>query len=255
MKLKIFLTIVIYGCMVLQSYGAKKKKEKINQKGKYLPYFGYSIVSLIDRGSMQVANQVEQYIRTSNLRRNFAALPASTYHMSVYTIYSVGNKLIPAVKRWQTLTGKKISDKSWLPVEALEDENNKAMCLLERTMNQPLKIKYATLKIGASVMSLRLEVEQESLDRIKAARKKLKRVYEHENKSMEPIKNNLHITLAYVYGNMGELDIDAWNNLNYLVRSFNGAKLLPPYVYQFGSMEAYYQQRKNPQTNCAAYTW
>jgi len=202
MKLKICLTIVIFSWFVLPSISAKDKpkKKKINEAGQFLPYYGYSIVAMIDPVWSEIARQIEQFIENSNnLRRNYSPIPAQTYHMSVYTIYSCGNTKIPAVQLWENMGGR-ISDRSWLPDLALENENNQATCTLEALLSKPLNIKYASLKITETVMSLGLELQKESLDRIKQARTILKRIYEHPNKSMEPIENNLHITLAYIYG-------------------------------------------------------
>lgn len=56
-------------------------------------------------------------------------------------------------------------------------------------------------------------------------------------------------------GRKKKLDLDEWNELNQLVRTFNGAKLSLPHVYRFQSMTQYQPINKTENTNCAAYNW
>jgi len=128
-----------------------------------------------------------------------------------------------------------------------------ALCILERYMNETLHIKYATLNIGKRTISLSLEAEKESLERIRNVRKLLAKVYEHADSSMEPIDERMQITLAYVYGEKKTVDVEEWNKLSRLARPFNGAKLSLPIVYLFESMKQYYPFQKK--TSCNAYSW
>jgi len=151
--------------------------------------------------------------------------------MTIYTIYKSCNQFIPPIERWFDTTNRTIpSDRcSKIPYEALEEQNNEAVCKIKRSLNEPLKIKYASLNIGTTSISLTLEVEEESFQMIRNARTELAKIYNHTDRSMEPIDKKLHIQLAY--GIRKNVNIQSLNRLNMLVRPFNGAKLALPSVY------------------------
>lgn len=215
-------------------------QKKINREGQYQPYYGYTIIAKIDPELEEVTTQIEELIKTSNLSKSYKALPADTYHTSIYTIFSCGNKPIPPVERWLSETGQTIPEKGFLPDEVLIQQNTKAMRILERDVGEPLYLKSATLTIGKTTISLTVELHEETLRKIENMRKQLVKVYEHPNLSMEPISEKLHITLAYAYGKKKKVDNDAWNQLEMLVRPLKTAKLMPPAVYLFESMEKYH---------------
>jgi len=153
-----------------------KKIRKINEKGQFLPYYGYTIAAMIHSDWLNRAKKIENFIRNSHSRRSFVALPADTYHMSIYNIYSNGNQLIPPINRWlQKSTRRSIPNRGWLPNEVLDEANKKALCILWKYLNEPLKIKYATLNIGTTALTLSLELQEESLQRIIKARNGLKK--------------------------------------------------------------------------------
>jgi len=145
----------------------------------------------------------------------------------------------------------KISSRTWLPNEVLQEQHDKAMCVLEKYLREPLTvIKYASLNIGERIIKLSLEAEEKSLERIRMARAELAEIYEDPNWSMEPISERLHITLAYVYAPKETFIVDEWNQLNELTRPFNGAKLLLPSVYLFDSMKHYIPYERSEEIEC-----
>lgn len=205
---------------------------------------------MIDPKLAKLAEQIEIYIRESTLAKSYSALPGNSYHMTIYSIYQCGNRLIPPVERWVNASGYTISKHAWLPKKVLQEQNNKAMCILEKYLAEPLYIKYATLNVGKKYIKLILKADEESMQRIRNTREELKKIYEHPDLSMEPIGDRLHITLAYVYASMGNINVEEWNELNRLTRQFNGAKLLYPSVYLFESMERYIPYEKGIDSNC-----
>jgi len=224
----------------------KHNARKINGAGEYQPYYGYTIVAKIDSKLEDDAKRIEQLIH-SRLGDSYAALPADTYHVSIYTIYGLGNKLIPPVERWlKNGTGRTIPEKGWLPEEVLMQQNRNAMSVLESTIGGPLHIKDATLTKAKTILSLTVQVEEESLVRIQNARKKLAKIYESTNMSMEPIADKLHLTLAYAFGKEIKIDEDTWNQLEKLVQPFKESRLMQPSVYLYESMAKYYPLGSEP---------
>jgi len=205
---------------------------------------------MIDTNLTEAAEKIEEFIR-KNLKKSYATLPISSYHMTIYNIYTCGKTLIPPVQRWEKSSGQTVDERSWLPMEVLHEQNTEAMCIIEKYLNETLNIKYADINVDKGTISLTLELEQESLQRIRDVRMKLAKVYERTDSSLEPINEKLKITLAYAYGQKKTLDLDVWNQLNLLSRPFNMAKLSLPSVYLFASMKEYIRFRKND--NCSAY--
>jgi len=227
-------------------------RKKINQKGQYQNYNGYTIIAMIDTELKNVAQHIEKFIWRSSYNISYSAVPAYSYHMSIYTIFSLSNKLIPPVQRWVN-TGSKLPDRGFLPHNVLKEEHNKALCIIKKYLSEPLRIKYAKLDIGERTIGLILELEEESLKRIRDARKKFAKVYEHKNKSMEPIHKKLHITLAYIYSGRKTGSLKEYNQLKELVRPFNGAKFMPPHVYLYNHMKKYHPYRSRGNVDCRAY--
>jgi len=235
--------------MVFPSSDVPYNPKKINRQGQYQPYYGYTIISKVDTQFAKVTEEIEKFIKTSSLKNSYSALPADTYHTSIYTIYSNGNKLIPPIERWFIETCRTIPKRGWLPDEALMQQNSKAMRILKNEVSEPLQIKSATLTIGGTTLSLTVKLEEESLRRIENARKELVDIYEHQNLSLHPISEKLHITIAYAYGKKKSIDEGVRNRLRQLVRPLNQATLMPPTIYLFKSMTQYQLFQSKDDTN------
>lgn len=205
---------------------------------------------MIEPGLAKFAERIEQFLRTSSLAASYSSLPARTYHMTIYSIYQCGNQMIPPVERWVNATGHTISNRYFLPHEVLQEQHDRASCIIKKYLNEPLHIKYASLNIGERNIKLLLEVDDESMERIRIAREEFVKIYEDFDWSMEPINDKLHITLAYVYAPMDKTDVEEWNQLNKLVRGFSGARFILPSVYLFDSMTNYIPYRKTNEIEC-----
>ncbi|KAJ6646060.1 hypothetical protein Bhyg_01269 [Pseudolycoriella hygida] len=224
--------------------------QKINRNGEYQPFYGYTIVAMIDPYLVSVADQIEHFLRRSSLAKSYSPLPANTYHMTIYSIYQCGNKIIPPVKRWLDATGKTISNRTWLPDEVLRKQNEMATCILQKYLQDPLRIEYASLNITERSVKLQLKADEDSMERIRKVRDELVKIYEDPDLSLEPINEKLHLGLAYVYAPAVNPDLEDWNQLNKLVRVFNGAKLHPPHVYLFDSMKNYMPFQSDEEIQC-----
>lgn len=194
---------------------------------------------MIDPTLLLLAERIEDFLRTSSLDESYSPLPASTYHMTIYSIYQCGNRMIPPVERWVNSTGSLVSNSFWLPAEVLQEQNEKAMCIIDKYLNEPLRIKSTSLIINQRGIKLSLEVDKESLEQIRNARHEFVKIYEDLDLSMEPISERLHMGLAYVYAPTFKPNVDEWNQLNKFVSEFDGKQFALPSVYLFDSMTNY----------------
>jgi len=183
--------------------------KKINHKGVFLRYEGYSIISKIHPNYLPLADQIEDFLKKSSFRKSYSALPADTYHITVYTI----------------------PNRRKLNAKELDYRNSRAVCTLERFRDE-LYIKSASLELIKGTISIRVELQPSNVQMI---RNELATVYGNPM----PHADTFHMTLAYVFGKMEHIDMNDWNDLNWLVGQFNGAILLPPKVYRFDSMINY----------------
>lgn len=202
---------------------------------------------MIDPSLALLAERIEDFLGTSRLGENYSPLPASTYHMTIYSIYQCGNRLIPPVERWMNASGATVSNSAWLPAEVLQEQNEKAMCIIDKYLKEPLRVKFANLLVNQRAIKLSLEMDEESLERIRNARREFAKIYEDRDWSMEPINEKLHVQLAYVYAPTDQPNWEESNQLNAWGASFNGQQFQVPSVYLFDSMINYvpYQRRRN----------
>jgi len=193
MKLKIFLTIVICTCTALPLIDAtpgeqNESKGITENKG----YYGYTFIAMVDTNLEKYTKEMEELIRKSQLKKSYNAFPASSYNMSILSIFHYGNELIPVLERWKD----EISDRAQLFDLAFQEETNEAVCVLKKYMKESLTIQYATLKFGKEMISLSLDVEEKYMQRIRNARKRLSKVYENLSMSSPPAYEKLEIILA-----------------------------------------------------------
>ncbi|XP_037043736.1 uncharacterized protein LOC119079761 [Bradysia coprophila] len=253
MKTKTIGRIAIVVSILTMAYYISNKlrsvpynSQKINQTGQYQPFYGYTIVAMIDPSLTTLAQRIEQFLRTSSLSASYSPLPASTYHMTIYSIYQCGNRMIPPIKRWADATGVILSSSRWLPDDVLQDQNDKAMCIIGKYLVEPLRIRYARLTINERGIKLLLEVDERSMTLIRNARDQFAKIYENDDLSLEPIDEKLHMGLAYVYAPAGkQLDVNERKELMELIETFNGKTFVVPSVYVFDSMTNYIPYRKS----------
>lgn len=206
---------------------------------------------MIDPSLIALAQQIEHFLRTSSLSASYSPLPAATYHMTIYSIYQCGNQMIPTIKRWVDATGVTVSPSYWLHDDVLQEQNDRAMCIIDKYLVEPLYIKQTRLIINERGIKLLLEVDEKSILTIRNVRNEFAKIYEAYDFSLEPIDEKLHMGLAYVYrANEKQLDVNERNELNQLVEAFNGGSFTLPSVYLFDSMTNYIPYRKNERTKC-----
>ncbi|KAG4071107.1 hypothetical protein HA402_013421 [Bradysia odoriphaga] len=119
------------------------------------------------------------------------------------------------------------------------------MCIIDKYLVEPLRIRYSRLIINERGIKLLLEVDERSMMLIRNARDQFAKIYENDDMSLEPIDEKLHMGLAYVYAPTGrQLDVNERNELIELIERFNGKTFVLPSVYLFDSMTNYIPYRK-----------
>ncbi len=63
-------------------------KHKINAEGEYLPFYGYTSVSMLSSKTSSVLQNIEQLISQTIIGKYYSPLPHTTYHMTLF-IYIV----------------------------------------------------------------------------------------------------------------------------------------------------------------------
>lgn len=64
---------------------------KINTNGDYRKFYGWTVISMVEND----LKFIENYISKNNTLKNyFSALPSSSYHMTIYNLWSNGSKLL-----------------------------------------------------------------------------------------------------------------------------------------------------------------
>lgn len=205
---------------------------------------------MIDPSLAFIAERIENFLRKSSWAVGYAPLPANTYHMTIYSIYQCGNRMIPPVERWVNETGVAVSKNFWLPDDVLQKQNDKAMCIIDKYLKEPLHIRRVSLVVHERGIKLVLNVEEDSLVRIRNARNEFAIIYEDLDLSLEPIDKRLHIGLAYVYATKRIPTIEERNQLSEIVQTFNGGSFVLPTVYLFDSMTNYIPYSRKHLVEC-----
>ncbi len=168
-------------------------KHKINAEGEYLPFYGYTSVSMLSSKTSSVLQNIEQLISQTIIGKYYSPLPHTTYHMTLFNIYCMASSPIPPVQRW-TLENKenKIPEKLWLPEDVLKIKHIKALDCLRKL---PSHLKITNLefyyKKGLGVW---VTLDEESVNAVTNLRKEFSKIYEHDDANLK-----LHITFAYLF--------------------------------------------------------
>lgn len=211
---------------------------KINLNGEYQPFYGYTILGMLDSEYIKHATAIENFIRTSSLKDYFTPLPTNTYHMTVFNIYVVGGPEIPPVSKWLE-NGDQIASNSWLPDEVLCKENMAAYNLLNNSPD--LKLTKTTFKFSKKSIGVMVEMEDNEYKKVSNIRAELSKIYEHPDASLTR-RESFHITFAYGYSKnkFSKQNIHDLKILEQMVNStFQLLTIKRPEVYFFNSMDNY----------------
>ena len=175
---------------------SKHGSDKVDHEGNYLPFYGYTCVCMVgDR--LGAPQKCEEFIKESSVLRSYMSpLPASSYHATIYDIftqrkvperYSAKSGLVPSLhwtKAYNTL---------WRDIKLAQDQ-----CEIFKDY---ITFSKTQLKVGRHPGgAVLIEGTLSMPEKVSALERNLKQIFENIGK---PVKV-YHITLGYVYKEVGE---------------------------------------------------
>jgi hypothetical protein len=216
---------------------------KITMEGKYLPFYGWSTVALVDNDNMVDGsiNFIENYINnTPVLAKYFSALPADSYHVTVCNIWSNGRPLLEHQKNF-LLQNYSIDDaRNFYEQSQQIGFFNPDWCmnnLLEKLQkvipSEGVELIIEGVYFSGSTMGISFSSNSDTT-KLDKCRDDSRRVAEI-NEGIIPY----HLTLAYNYKNVDVNEITP--KLQELNSMLSGKKILlmPPIVSYFSDMKKF----------------
>lgn len=193
---------------------------KISQNGKYLDFYGWSVISMLDND----LKFIENYISNHNiLNKYFATLPSETYHMTLYNIWCNGKRLLNHQQRFiqqnfskdNAITLENESKKynnHFNPGGCINDLLFKLSFICNNHYYKKEKIKIKSIKYNGNTIRLSL-THSSKFDKINKIRDNCINVCE-ENDGM----GSYHVTLAYKYK---DIDTDTFKLIDDEIKILN----------------------------------
>ncbi|CAH1776007.1 unnamed protein product [Owenia fusiformis] len=191
----------------------KINKKKINSKGEYLPFYGYTIIAKCREN--QGLEKLKDFIQTSSLRMYFSPLPVSSYHMTIYDVWSVSKRpVIAPVQKWMDEHGiTKIDNSKLLPPDAMRETLQRAQKLAQEMLPKSIKVRPKMDPYGRPIRileSMLVEImEEKDQKMVDKFRDTCSEIFGHKD---ERLIGRLHITLVYQYRKVPPQEIDAISN-------------------------------------------
>ncbi|KAK4874865.1 hypothetical protein RN001_014225 [Aquatica leii] len=212
---------------------------KVNEKGEYIPFLGYTILSMINDPKNELKT-IEEFLTSSVVSRYYAPLPHHTYHMTLFNIFAYNRDPIPSVRQWLLAENQTLPKNEFLPEKVLKAQNGLATEAIKKCLgSSSLKIKDVSLDVSAVIkVNVVLDSRQE-MD-VKSLREDFSTIYEHPDASLK-----FHVTLAYLYNHMptdGDESDKVKTDLEQLkemIQKFKDFELNKHNVYLFDSMVNY----------------
>jgi hypothetical protein len=178
---------------------------KINTNGEYTKFYGWSIILPVEND----LKFIENFIKNNNvLNKFFSGLPSSSYHMTLYNLWSNGNELIPhqkefIKKNFSEIEQKELEIKSkslefFNPKGCINDLLFKLHFICDQSMITNLKFKINKVVYTGNTLQILLE-SSVLFDNIN----KLRQVFTNVCQFDDNMKL-YHITLAYKYKDIDE---------------------------------------------------
>lgn len=206
---------------------------KINERGEYLPFYGYTTISMLD--PRQNLQQIEKFIHNSSIGKYFSPLPSDTYHMTLFNIYSLNSKPIEPVEKWLQ-EGGTLPKQNWLPFDVLNVEHIKASHEIRKVKS---RFKVQNLKLYCeNTIGIHIQLGENDTALVSELRKKLASIYKHDDPHLR-----LHVTFGYRFKQFPTEEIEKNKLKNDLSLLMNYLKLIitdfsfqDPDIYLFNSM-------------------
>ena len=178
----------------------QKYNAKINTDGTYRQFYGWTVISMV-KNDMSI---LKNYLCSNPiLKEYFSPLCVSSYHITIYNIWSNGVKLLPAQKK--NLLGNDIPKLEELSLEGYFNLNNCIDELLYKLYYKVSKVKWSSIELtvekvyftrGTIGISFILSNEMVKMNEI---REILTNTCEKEDGM-----GMYHMTLGYVFKDMSE---------------------------------------------------
>ena len=239
---------------------------KVNMDGSYRPFFGYTVVSMLNDD----LSFVENYIKKNKILANyFSALPSESYHMTVFNIWCPSKKLLPIQDAW--LVGAEnnfIQNQidplpynqtySFFKEEYLKCASGQNLCgFINDDLFVGLMTKVSTICIRkeftgkilaeSNVSGLKLGVVLDENTQVewKKQRYQISRIVGHKDPKLSP-----HITLAYRYKDiqpdkLNEVQEELEKLNSFVSSQINDLKFSAPSATWFTDMTNYMSSNPN----------
>jgi hypothetical protein len=214
---------------------------KIDTEGNYLPFYGWSVISMVKSDLKIIENIIKQ---NSVLNNYFSALPSSSYHMTVYNIWANRSQLIS--HQLKNLINsydvemidifKKNSEIGFFnPNGCINDLLYKLQYYCKDTWDQ-ITFKIDAVEFTGNTLQIILK-KSPSFNNVDKVRNKMKQIVE-KNDNMK----KYHITLAYKYKDIDLIDkdkiIEEISIFNRLLKD-QTVTIKTPFVCYFSSMKLF----------------
>ena len=216
---------------------------KINILGQYTEYYGYTVISLLSNDM----KFIENFLRNNHIISKYiSALPTSSYHMTIYNIWSNGGKLIPHQKKF--INNHFPNDVKQLTEQSkMIGQFNPGGCIDELLAHLGNECRQAKLDLNR-LQILRAEYNKFNILLIVGVSPQLKEITELRQKLETACERNdkmgwYHVTVGYTFKNIPPDDeekiIKEVEILNILLKG-QTFSLQQPNVHYFTSMEYFH---------------
>lgn len=197
---------------------------KVNQKGEYTPFHGWTVISNLNNN----LNFIENYLKNSILAKYFSPLPASSYHMTLYNIWCNGRNLLPQQKQYlKEHKEENLSEKCIIQLlEQLQTE-------IDIHLWNPLKLHNYSIVYSGSTLAILFNTDDNFTEANKI------RNIMTDIVGIEDGMDCYHITLCYQYADICKEDVVSLaKEIKILNKMLNGhiLELNKPFVAKFQDM-------------------
>lgn len=162
--------------------------KKINEHGTYLPYFGYSVISMCKLTPKLL--ELYDIVSTSPIAKYIQPLNVTTYHMTIYNIWSEHEEFYPYQTKWGKQPKRELNSMN----KIMQPELFKIAEKIKKYDDLNL-IEVRAMRIKEGKTHLKITVEVASAEQ--SLKLKDFRSWCYQNFDKSDSKLRFHITLGY----------------------------------------------------------
>lgn len=214
---------------------------KIDTDGQYLPFYGWSVISMVKSDLKIIENIIKQ---NSVLNLYFSALSSSSYHMTLYNIWAnrsplISHQLKNLIKSYDIEMidiFKKNSEIGFFnPDGCIDDLLYKLQYYCKDTWDQ-ITFKIDAVEFTGNTLQITLKKSPSFINVDKVRNKMIEIVEKNDN------MKKYHITLAYKYKDINLIDknkiMEEISFFNVLLKD-QTVTIKAPFVCYFSSMKSF----------------